>query len=289
MNARSIGLGAARAAPGRLLPASRAPVPLRRGVIVAAKEGGNWWEKIGKDGFKNPFGGGDDKAGGGGFRGFGGGGKGGGRPEEPEPQDDGEERPELSMWEEFKQLMWGIWVVFWNTAMFLAFADILHRSLDWCCQIELLLLVGAPQQAFERAAAVFYSAIESFEKNVLGWDIPGDDDMIPMHENIALYYPEEHAYTFDAYRYNMTADEKKKLKHFHALRHYERDGAAPGEVDAADVQAISDKYEPMEADRRAYRAAVAQGTVKQYWDDKQATYKGMVRGPGGVPAAGASA
>lgn len=75
-----------------------------------------------------------------------------------------------------------------------------HRSLDWCCQVELLLLVGAPQQAFERISANLFSSIEWFEKNVLGWDIPGEDDMIPMYQNIALYYPEEHAYTFDQYK-----------------------------------------------------------------------------------------
>jgi hypothetical protein len=140
------------------------------------------------------------------------------------------------VWQEFKELMGGIWVVFWNTAMFLAFADVLHRSLDWCCQIELLLLVGAPQQAWERVAAQLYALVEGFEKNVLGWDIPGDDDMIPMHENIALYYPEEHAYTFDSYRYNMSSAEKQKLKYHYALRHYERDGGQAGEVDAQDVQ-----------------------------------------------------
>lgn len=74
------------------------------------------------------------------------------------------------------------------------------RSLDWCCQIELLMLVGAPQQAGERVLGVFYSWIEAFEKNVLGWDIPQDEDKIPQYENIALYFPEEHAYTFDSYR-----------------------------------------------------------------------------------------
>lgn len=62
------------------------------------------------------------------------------------------------------------------------------------------MLIGAPQQAFERAASVFYAGIENFEKNVLGWDIPQDDDMIPWYENLALYYPEQHAYTFDSYR-----------------------------------------------------------------------------------------
>jgi hypothetical protein len=29
-----------------------------------------------------------------------------------------------------------MWVVFWNAALFLAFADVLHRSLDWCCQVS---------------------------------------------------------------------------------------------------------------------------------------------------------
>lgn len=75
-----------------------------------------------------------------------------------------------------------------------------RRSLDWCCQVELLLLVGAPQQAFERISANFFNTIEWVEKNVLGWDIPGDEDMMPMFQNIALYYPEEHAYTFDQYK-----------------------------------------------------------------------------------------
>ncbi len=79
-------------------------------------------------------------------------------------------------------------------------------------------------------------------------------------------------------RYNMTEDEKKKLKHFHALRHYERDGGIRGEVDAGDVQAIEDKYEPMEADRRAYRVAKANGTLSKYWEDKKDVYKSMVRG-----------
>ncbi len=59
---------------------------------------------------------------------------------------------------------------------------------------------SSESQALERVASFFYGAIEGFEKNVLGWDIPGDDDMIPMYQNLALYYPEEHAYTFDAYR-----------------------------------------------------------------------------------------
>lgn len=67
-------------------------------------------------------------------------------------------------------------------------------------QIELLLLVGAPSQAFERIASKFYAIIEMLERNVLGWKIPGDEDMMPFYQNIALYYPQEHAYTFDQYR-----------------------------------------------------------------------------------------
>jgi len=83
-------------------------------------------------------------------------------------------------------------------------------------------------------------------------------------------------------RYDMTEAEKKKLKYFYALRHYERDGGVRGEVDAQDVQAIVDKYEPMEADRRAYQRAKSQGKLKEYWEDKKEVYKKMVRGSGGV-------
>jgi hypothetical protein len=67
-------------------------------------------------------------------------------------------------------------------------------------QIELLLLVGAPAQAFERVASRFYSLIEWIEANCLGWKIPGEEDWIPMYKQIKLYYPQEHAYTFDSYR-----------------------------------------------------------------------------------------
>lgn len=72
-----------------------------------------------------------------------------------------------------------------------------------CCtvlQVELLLLVGAPAQAFERVAARFYAAVEWFEANCLGWKVPGEEDTMPVYKQLALYYPEEHAYTFDSYR-----------------------------------------------------------------------------------------
>ncbi len=75
-----------------------------------------------------------------------------------------------------------------------------RRSLDWCCSVELLFLVGAPQQAFERLAGRFFAVVEWVEKNMLGWDIPGEEDMIPQYENIRLFYPRQHAYTFDQYR-----------------------------------------------------------------------------------------
>lgn len=93
-----------------------------------------------------------------------------------------------------------------------------RRSLDWCCSIELLFLVGAPAQAFERIAARFYNAIEWFEKNALGWDIPEDEGTMPMYENIKLYYPVEHAYTFDQYKHSLSLDEKKTLLQYYALR-----------------------------------------------------------------------
>lgn len=44
----------------------------------------------------------------------------------------GGDRP---IWVEFKEMMRFIWVVFWNAALFLAVADMLHRSLDFFCQV----------------------------------------------------------------------------------------------------------------------------------------------------------
>jgi hypothetical protein len=37
--------------------------------------------------------------------------------------------------QELLELFRGMWVIFWNAALFLAVADVLHRSLDWCCQV----------------------------------------------------------------------------------------------------------------------------------------------------------
>ncbi len=64
----------------------------------------------------------------------------------------------------------------------------------------MLLLVGAPTQAFERVSGRFYNCIEWIEKNWFGWKIPGEEDMMPVYEQIKLYYPVEHAYTFDQYK-----------------------------------------------------------------------------------------
>ena len=47
----------------------------------------------------------------------------------------GDEGPEKPLKQELSELAKGMWVLFWNAALFLAFADILHRSLDWCCQV----------------------------------------------------------------------------------------------------------------------------------------------------------
>ncbi len=44
------------------------------------------------------------------------------------------------------------------------------------------------------------TVVEWLEANLLGWKIPGDEDMMPVYKQLALYYPEEHAYTFDSYR-----------------------------------------------------------------------------------------
>lgn len=56
-------------------------------------------------------------------------------------------------------------------------------------------------------------------------------------------------------RYNLTDAEKRTLRHAYALRHYERDGGRPGDVDPADIKAIKARHEPLEADRKAYQEA----------------------------------
>ncbi|KAF6263975.1 hypothetical protein COO60DRAFT_266166 [Scenedesmus sp. NREL 46B-D3] len=188
--------------------------------------------------------------------------------------------------QELLDLFRGMWVVFWNAALFLAFADVLHRSLDWCCQVELLLLVGAPAQAFERVASRFYAGVEWLESNCLGWRIPGEEDMMPVYRQIALYYPEEHAYTFDSYRYNMSDDEKQTLKRYYALRWWERDGGFAGDVTPAEVQAIKDKYAPNDADVRAFKAAKAAGRLAEYWA-QQADKLRELTGDSAAPVAAA--
>jgi hypothetical protein len=67
-------------------------------------------------------------------------------------------------------------------------------------QIELLLLIGAPKQAWERIASKWYNMVEWVEENCLGWKLPREQDTMPMYQQMALFYPEEHAYTFDSYR-----------------------------------------------------------------------------------------
>lgn len=67
-------------------------------------------------------------------------------------------------------------------------------------QVELLLLVGAPTQAFERLAGRFYNMVEWIEANCLGWKVPQEEDTMPLYQQLALYYPEEHAYTFMQYK-----------------------------------------------------------------------------------------
>lgn len=171
--------------------------------------------------------------------------------------------------------------------LFLLFADMLHRSLDWCCSVELLFLVGAPQQAFERLAGRLFAVIEWFEKNCLGWDIPGDEDMIHQYENIRLFYPRAHAYTFDQYRYKLSDKEKNTMINAYALRHYEREGGHPGDVDPADLAAITARHDPLEFDRQAYARAKASNTLEDYWADplrqqlySRITHQPYVRPPG---------
>lgn len=74
----------------------------------------------------------------------------------------------------------------------------------------------------------------------------------------------------------MTDEEKRKLKHTYALPFYMREGGVAGDVDPADVQAIYDKYEPLEADRRAYQKAKREGKLEDYWAARKGTYEQVV-------------
>ncbi|KAL6765747.1 hypothetical protein V8C86DRAFT_3127697 [Haematococcus lacustris] len=196
------------------------------------------------------------------------------------------------IWVEVLEAARYAWVVFWNLALFLAFASVMHRSLDWCVSVELLLLVGAGRQAFERVAGVFFTAVEWVEKNVLGWDIPGETDMIPQYMNIKMFYPEQHAYTFDQYRYDLTDREKTILKNTYALRHYERIGGYPGDVTPEEVAAVKTRHDPLETDRQLYQIARAEGWLEEYWAARTRLYEYVVgqpfvRPPGVAPPAAA--
>ncbi len=69
------------------------------------------------------------------YWGAGGGGDGGEWKWGGEGDEDGPQQPEKPIWQDLKELFTGMWVVWWNMAAFLLIANILHRSLDWCCQV----------------------------------------------------------------------------------------------------------------------------------------------------------
>ncbi|GFR41411.1 hypothetical protein Agub_g2094 [Astrephomene gubernaculifera] len=216
----------------------------------------------GAGGSGGAFGGG---GGGGGGGGAGGGGGGsffsGGGAEQP-----GSEQPILA---EFLELLRGSWMVFTNLCLFLAFSSFLHRSLNWFVQTELLVAVGAPQQAGERVIGKFFEAIEWVERHVLGWTLPGDEEeeesTSKVYEVLRNYTPKEASYTFAQLKYNLTDSERELLRKAYAVRYYERSGGRRDDVDMADVQALKDRLDPVEADRRAYRKAKAEGRLEEYW------------------------
>lgn len=75
--------------------------------------------------------------GGGGFGGAGGsGGSGGWNWGGSGTGGEGDGEADKPIQQELADLARGMWVVFWNAALFLAVADVLHRSLDWCCQVR---------------------------------------------------------------------------------------------------------------------------------------------------------
>ncbi|KXZ56371.1 hypothetical protein GPECTOR_1g329 [Gonium pectorale] len=227
-------------------PASQAPAnPLQN--LFAGGGGGAGGARGGGGG------GGGDGGGGGGF--FSGGGA-----------DSGGEKP---IQEELLEMMRGAWVLLTNLGLFLAFSSFLHRSLNWFVQTELLVQVGAPQQAGERVVGKFFEGIEWFERHVLGWKLPGDDEaedsVSKVYEVLQNYTPAEAAYTFAQLKYKLSEEDKQLFHKAYALRHFERAGGKPGDVDAAALQAVRDRLEPGEADRRAWRRAKEEGRLAEYW------------------------
>lgn len=233
-----------------------------------------------QDLLKNVGGGG---GGGPGAPGGGGGGGGGGFAfGQPAPGGEGGEQPLL---EEFLALMKGMWVVITNAALFLLFADLLHRSLNWFVQTELLVVVGAPQQALERTVGKFFEVIEWVERHVLGWTLPGDAEAelstSRVYEVLQNYTPPEAAYTFYQLKHKkMTHEEAQTLHRAYALRYFERADGRRDDVDWDEVERIKAKYEPIEADRRAYKRAKAAGKLDEYW-----ATTGFERPAGGAGAA----
>ncbi|PNW84933.1 hypothetical protein CHLRE_03g164700v5 [Chlamydomonas reinhardtii] len=240
----------------------------------------------GEDASKNPlqnlFGGGGPKppaGGGGGGGGDGGGGFfSGGNAEQP-----GGEEP---IQDELLKLLRGGWVLLSNLALFLVFSSFLHRSLNWFVQTELLVAVGAPQQAGERVVGKFFEAIEWVERNILGWKLPGDEEAedatSKVYEVLQNYTPAEAAYSFAQLKYKDLTHKERELFHkAYALRHFERRDGRPGDVDAAELQAVKDRLDPLEADRRAYAAAKAAGRLDEYWaaPGREATYQRIVGAP----------
>lgn len=183
--------------------------------------------------------------------------------------------------------MRGTWVLLSNLAVFLVFSSFLHRSLDWFVQTELLVAVGAPQQAGERVVGKLFEAVEWFERTVLGWTLPGDEEAedatSKVYEVLQNYTPPEAAYTFAQLKYGkqLSHADQQLLHKAYALRSFERKDGQPGEVDPAELQAVHDRLEPMEADRRAYQRAKAEGRLDEYWaaPGREEMYRNIVGAP----------
>ncbi|GIL43349.1 hypothetical protein Vafri_1121, partial [Volvox africanus] len=171
--------------------------------------------------------------------------------------------------EEFLELMRGTWVLITNLGLFLVFSSFLHRSLNWFVQTELLVAVGAPQQAGERVVGKFFELVEWFERHVLGWTLPGDEEAeestSKVYEVLQNYTPLQAAYSFAQLKYKLSESEKDLFHKAYALRYFERADGRPDEVDPGVLQAVKDRLDPMEADRRAYRKAKMEGKLDEYW------------------------
>lgn len=167
---------------------------------------------------------------------------------------------------EFIDILRGIVVVGGNLLLFLALADFMHRTLDWCAETEVLFLIGAGQQAIERITAQFFMVIEWLERNLLGWRWDDGRNVVPKYEVVKYLYNNDMFVVFEQYKHKLLESERQLLGKKYAIKYWERPGGYKGDVSDEEVQRIKQKYEPEEADRQDFLRARSAGRLEEYWN-----------------------